>query len=303
MDNNLWVKALPAFLGSIVILILGSWADPSQATSPGENVFNTTCFVCHTVGKGRLIGPDLAGVTDRRTQEWLMSFIKSSQTMIQEGDVEAVALAEEYPGLIMPDSLMSDAQIRDIIDFLKATGTTIVTVSGRSTIAEKTLETPLPSLETSEQEILVGQQLFQGKRRFINDGVACNACHDVRNDTVIGGGILAAELTTVFSRMGGEGVRAIIGQAPFPIMQAAYQDKPLAPDEVRALVAFLEFTDQKGYNKFPRDYGIGLFFSGTIGAGILFVLFGLIWRNRKVGSVNQAIYDRQTKSQMDGLND
>jgi cytochrome c2 len=301
--NNLWVRVQPALLGSIVILILGSWSNLSQGTLPGENEFNTTCIACHTLGKGRLIGPDLAGVADRRTQEWLMRFIKSSQTMIQEGDIEAVALAEEYPGLLMPDAMMSDSQIKDIIIFLKATGTATVTVSELPTNVESTQEAPLLSIETIEQDILIGQALFQGKRRFINDGVACNACHDVRNDTVIGGGILAAELTTVFSKMGREGVRAIIGQAPFPIMQAAYQDKPLAPDEVRVLVAFLEFTDQKGYNKLPRDYGIGLFFSGTIGAGILFGLFGFLWRNRKVGSVNQAIYDRQTNSQMDAPNE
>ena len=80
--NNLWVRVQPALLGSIVILILGSWSNLSQGTLPGENEFNTTCIACHTLGKGRLIGPDLAGVADRRTQDWLMRFIKSSQTMM-----------------------------------------------------------------------------------------------------------------------------------------------------------------------------------------------------------------------------
>jgi hypothetical protein len=118
----------------------------------------------------------------------------------------------------------------------------------------------------------------------------------VRNDAVIGGGILAAELTTVFSRMGGAGVKAILGQAPFPVMQAAYADKPLTDDEVTALVAFLEYADSEQYNQLPRDYGIGLFLSGTFGAAILFLLFGIIWRKRKTGPVNQAIYDRQVTS-------
>ena len=74
----------------------------------------------------------------------------------------------------------------------------------------------------SPEDIEAGQAMFQGVTRFENDGAACNACHDVRNDAVIGGGILAAELTTVFSRMGSAGVKAILGQAPFPVMQAAY---------------------------------------------------------------------------------
>jgi hypothetical protein len=64
-------------------------------------------------------------------------------------------------------------------------------------------------------------------------------------------------------------------------------------------VAFLEYADSEEYNQLPRDYGMGLFVSGLGGAGVLFLLFGTIWRGRKVGSVNQEIYDRQVKSQSD----
>ena len=142
----------------------------------------------------------------------------------------------------------------------------------------------------------MGRRCSRAPLAFENGGAACNACHDVRNDAVIGGGILAAELTTVFSRMGGAGVKAILGQAPFPVMQAAYADKPLTDEEVTALVAFLEFADSEEYNQLPRDYGIGLFLSGVVGAAILFLFFGIFWRGRKVGSVNQDIYDRQAVS-------
>ena len=156
---------------------------------------------------------------------------------------------------------------------------------------------PAPAAEpASPEDIENGQAMFQGAIRFENGGAACNACHDVRNDAVIGGGILAAELTTVFSRMGGAGVKAILGQAPFPVMQAAYADKPLTDEEVTALVAFLEYADSEEYNQLPRDYGIGLFLSGVVGAAILFLFFGIFWRGRKVGSVNQEIYDRQVTS-------
>jgi hypothetical protein len=99
--------------------------------------------------------------------------------------------------------------------------------------------------------------------------------------------------------MGGAGVKAILGHAPFPVMQAAYQDQSLTEQEVTALVAFLEYADSAQYNQLPRDYGVGLFLSGLIGASILFILFGVVWRGRKKGSVNQAIYDRQIKSVAD----
>ena len=30
----------------------------------GEKIFNETCVACHTIGKGKLIGPDLANIED-----------------------------------------------------------------------------------------------------------------------------------------------------------------------------------------------------------------------------------------------
>ena len=156
-----------------------------------------------------------------------------------------------------------------------------------------------PAEPASEEDILAGQEMFQGNIRFVNGGPACNACHEVRNDAVIGGGILATELTSVFSRMGGAGVKAILGYAPFPVMQAAYAEQSLTEIEVAALVAFLEFADSEQYNQLPRDYGLGLFVSGSAGAGVLFLFFAFVWRGRKKGSVNQAIYDRQITSVID----
>ena len=306
MACDLCGKKLAGFMRSATTIVCLGLLNSSWAQEPGETEFNTTCFACHTIGEGRRVGPDLAGVTDKRSEEWLLRFIKSSQSMIKSGDADAVALAEQFQGLVMPDTPMSDAQVRNIVHFIRMKSSPKNAESEEGKTSDATAETsePVPdslSADASEKDILAGQRFFQGESRFENGGAACNACHDVRNDAVIGGGILAAELTTVFSKMGREGVKAIIGQAPFPVMQAAYKDQALTTDEVRSLVAFLEFADLQEYNQLPRDYGIGLFFSGTLGAGVLFVIFGIVWRGRKVGSVNQAIYDRQIRSQADGF--
>jgi len=280
--------------GIVVISILISLSRNGWAQDAGEQVFNTTCFACHTIGGGRLIGPDLAGVHEKRSQEWLESFIRSSQSMINAGDAEAVALFEEYNSLLMPDAVASDEEIRQVLSYIE------IQSSGAAANNEASAVEPVvPAEPASEEEILAGQEMFQGNIRFENSGPACNACHEVRNDAVIGGGILATELTSVFTRMGGAGVTAILGQAPFPVMQAAYEDRSLTDGEVTALVAFLEYADSEQYNQLPRDYGIGLFASGAVGAGILFFFFGFVWRGRKRGSVNQAIYDRQIRSVSD----
>lgn len=280
--------------GMLLAVIFLTWADKIQAQDAGEQAYNTTCFACHTIGGGRLIGPDLEGIHEKRSQEWLEQFVKSSQTLINSGDADAVAIYEEYNRLLMPDSVLSDQQIRDVLSFIKAKSS-----DQPQPVEASIVEQAEPEEPASQEDILIGQDLFQGNIRFENSGVACNACHDVRNDAVMGGGILAAELTTVFSRMGRAGVQAILGRSPFPVMQAAYEDKPLTENEVAQLVAFLEYADSEQYHQLPRDYGMGLFASGVVGAGVLFGLFAFVWRGRKIGSVNQAIYDRQIKSSTD----
>ncbi len=270
-----------------MVVWLGQIRDGWAAS--GEQVFQTNCTACHTIGSGRLVGPDLAGVHDRRTQQWMETFVKSSQSMVKGGDADAIALFEKFNKIVMPDFALSDGQIKAVLGHIKSAS------SGDKTQAAAE---PTPAVKVATKEdITLGLNLFQGKVRFENAGPTCISCHDVKNDAVIGGGVLAKELTTVFSKMGGTGVRAILGQAPFPVMEAAFKDKALTEVEVFSLVAFLESADaQHAYQK-PRDYGTGLLLSGFIGAGVLFVFYSLLWLRRRKDSVNQKIYDRQIKSE------
>ncbi len=263
-------------------LALGTIASAAAAQTSQE-LFQTRCAVCHTVGGGTLVGPDLQGVAERRSEDWLIRFVQRSQQLVQSGDSDAVAVFEEFNRIPMPDQSLSEREIRGIIDYIRGAGST-------------TPAAPQPVEQATAEQILLGQALFQGTTRFANSGPTCNSCHDVTNDAVIGGGVLARELTTVFSRLGGTGVRAILGSPPFPVMQRAYQDKPLTDDEVVALVGFLQQADEEQSLHQPRDYGMGLFGAGVVGTVVLLGLYSLMWRGRLRGSVNQSIYDRQIKS-------
>jgi len=89
----------------------------AQADDPAQ-LFQI-CAACHTIGKGKLIGPDLYNVTQRHDREWLVRFIKNSTEVIQSGDPYAVKLFEEYNKVPMPPSTYTDAQILAILDYIE----------------------------------------------------------------------------------------------------------------------------------------------------------------------------------------
>ena len=276
------------FFVSLLLLVIANTISYSSEVDQleGAQYFNQICTACHTIGKGRLVGPDLANVQERRSDQWLQKFIKSSQTLINSGDPDAVAIFEEYNKMVMPDAPFTDDQIGAVIVYIKA-------ASGGSEEAAL-IET---GAQSNEENVVLGQNLFQGKVRLANGGPSCISCHHVKNDAVIGGGILARELTTVFSRMGEPGVRAILGSAPFPVMQQAYLNKPLTDEEIFSIVSFLEQADKDHMFQQPRDYGVKLAVTGIVGLIVLLVVFSLLWRKRKIKPVNKDIFDRQTKSQ------
>lgn len=88
-------------------------------SQPKEPETFQPCKACHTIGDGRLIGPDLKGVTERRDTDWLISFIRSSQTMIENGDELAVQLFNEYNKVPMPDNDLTDAEIMEILEYIE----------------------------------------------------------------------------------------------------------------------------------------------------------------------------------------
>ena len=284
---------------TIAVLLLGATVPllgitaRLAAQSPGEQVFQTTCVACHTLGTDRLVGPGLAGVVDNRDREWLLDFITEPDRVIDSGDPIATELAAEY-AVPMPNIGTTRAQAEAVLDFLTRQGEGADVGTASSVTAA--LGSEATSLSASEDDIRFGRALFEGPVRFSNGGPTCNACHNVVHDDVWGGGALAADLTDVFSRIGEPGVRAIIANPPFPLMQAAYADRPLSEDEVNGLVAFLGRADGERSQQEARGYGGPMLGAGVTGTALLLVLFSLMWRGRRKGSVHQALFDRQVES-------
>ena len=288
-----------ARLGWIFILLLPFQLGLTQArieTSAGKQFFQASSFACHGIGEAQRVGPDLAGINDRRSPQWLQRFVRSPKAVFDSGDADAITLFENFNGMVMPDSTISDQQITAVLAYIRFRTSSLGVTDTTTTVASATIRTAPESnvlTPVSVEDISTGGDLFQGKLRFKNSGPACNACHDVRNDAVTGGGALAADLTSVYSKMGAAGLTAILSRPPFPAMQTAYNENPLMEAELVSLLAFFQNADTESASQQKINYGLRLFFSGVLGAAFLFGLLPLIWRDRKIGSVNQSIYDRQ----------
>ena len=69
-----------------LLLVLTTAAGAAEAPSEFQKsaaLFQSKCAKCHTVGKGDRVGPDLKGVTVRRTPEWLSSFLKKPSALLE----------------------------------------------------------------------------------------------------------------------------------------------------------------------------------------------------------------------------
>jgi putative heme-binding domain-containing protein len=87
--------------------------------TPGRGLFQKACAACHTIGQGIRIGPDLAGVTARRERDWLQRFIARPSKMLADKDPTALALAEKFRGLTMPNIGLSENDVGDVLSYLE----------------------------------------------------------------------------------------------------------------------------------------------------------------------------------------
>ena len=275
-----------------VLLVFFLFQSISSKAQDGESIFKSTCAACHTTTGRKLIGPGLANIHDKRTKEWFTKFVRSSQTLINSGDAEAVKIFEEFNKVIMPDQILSDVEIISVFEYVKSESPAKSDVAAVETVTE--VELPF---EPSEEDIEIGQNLFFGKQRFENEGPSCISCHHVDKEGVIAGGELAVDLTDVYERLGKVGVEGMIAGLPFPQMRSSYQNHKITEIETAHLAAFLkEVSEQRFYQRYTPSYNNILLIWGVVGAAILMGVFPLFWYKRKKESVNKRIYERQIES-------
>lgn len=266
------------------ILLCFTFGISLHAQNNGEKLFKATCTACHTIGKGRLVGPDLSGVYERADQEWLIRFIRSSQEMVKEGDSLAVALFKEFNQIPMPNNDLTDEQILSIIDYIRKTD---AAQNGEKVAkTEQTAPSDSTTAVTFTDEMAnTGNALFYGFENFTNGASPCITCHRIQNGALIGGGKLSLDLTSSYSRLGQAGITAILSNPPFPVMNTALRGKNLTDDEIQSLTAMLQFVDQRFGNNPPKsNNGFIFIVLSLILAMFILVNIYFIYDDRKIPS-------------------
>jgi protein SCO1/2 len=117
----------PRFLAARIGTFLGwretgpgpTYADARPVTVPnGQRLFLSKCSTCHTIGQGDKLGPDLAGVTDRRERAWLTRYVSAPDEMLAAGDPIAMVLFNKYKKIGMPNLGLGSSDVADLVSFL-----------------------------------------------------------------------------------------------------------------------------------------------------------------------------------------
>jgi len=229
----------------------------------GETLFKLNCSACHTVGQGKLIGPDLKDVHKRHDTEWIKKFIRSSQTLIRNGDPVALKVYNENGQILMPDQpALTANEIDELLDYIRNTSQIIqrdAVVSlnpgqnnGAGQFEKGRVESSAPGGNFNE-EVLKGRELFLGLSRLKAGGPSCNSCHNVTEDKQPEGGIFAPDLTNVYSRIDEKEMMELATAPKYPSMQRVYRDKPIGREEAKYIAAFLKYAGTTSTYQQERD--------------------------------------------------
>jgi mono/diheme cytochrome c family protein len=258
------------------------------AAQDAADFFRQNCVSCHTVGGGRLTGPDLKNVTQRKERDWLVEFLQSPGAMMDKGDAYALKLQQEARGVVMPNiSGMTPDRARALLAMLDAESQLPKSQFAGMQISDRPF---------TAYDIQQGRAIFLGDRRLANGGPACVSCHTVKATGALGGGRLGPDLTRVYERLQGRKMMAAWLFAPAtPTMGSVFKRHAMKPEEILPIVAFAEDAARRGgQDDSPARLNFLLF--GRGGAALALLAMDFAWKGR-FRSVRRALVESTRRSQ------
>jgi mono/diheme cytochrome c family protein len=242
---------------------------------PGQ-YFKTSCGVCHTIGGGRLVGPDLKDVTQRQDRSWLLEFIQNPQAKFDAEDPYALEILAESNGVPMIPIAGMTAEIA---------GSMLDLIERESGLERSAFAGPKQLPEPADEDRAAGEALFMGRSSLAQGGPACVSCHTVAGIGGFGGGRLGPDLTKAADRFGGlSGLYAWLEAPPTEQMKANFAGHPFDEAELFALAAYLDSAAGRSEITIFSDMNrLGFAAFGLLGALCFMVAFGGLWGGRMRG--------------------
>ncbi len=262
---------MSARTSSLVLVFLITFSIAAGAQDAAD-FFRQNCMNCHTVGGGRITGPDLKNVTQRKDRQWLVKFLQEPKAMIDAGDPYALKLQGEARGVVMPTIAgMSPERAQLLLDMIEA--------------ESKLAKSQFAGLQISNrpftpQEIAQGRALFAGDTKLAGGGPACVSCHTMRGLPGLSGGRLGPDLTLVYERLQGrKGLAQWLVAPASPTMAPVFKKQALKPDEILPLVAYFEAAARQGGQDDSASL-VNFFLLGLGGMVIGLVSLDALWKRR-----------------------
>jgi len=121
----------------------------------GKTLFKQNCGVCHTTTQQKMVGPGLEGITTKRSEEWLIKWIKDSQALVKSGDATAVEAFETGGKVVMPPfAQLSDADVKSILSFVGSPEATAPVAS--APVGEPTKVAPKSAPWSTGTKVFIG---------------------------------------------------------------------------------------------------------------------------------------------------
>ena len=256
-------------VGAVALAVMVVAVSPAQEAA---DFFRQNCQSCHTIGGGRLVGPDLKNVTQRKDRDWLITFITNPQAAINRGDPYALRLREEARGVVMPTvpGITRD-RARALLDLIEAESKLEKSHFAGAQISDRPF-TP--------DDVRMGEEIFTGRRGLRGGGPACISCHTVHGMGGLSGGRLGPDLTKVYERIGGRTPLAAWLVSPATTtMRPVFKEHPLESEEILPLVAYLERKTQEP-SEDNAAAPVTFFLIGLVGAALVLAGFDKAWRWR-----------------------
>ncbi|HLK93199.1 MAG TPA: c-type cytochrome [Polyangia bacterium] len=277
LDVRTSSERLSTAVAAVVALVVVPHAAVAADAAPSSAavMFAKKCGGCHTLGEGDRTGPDLLGVTKRRSTKWLVDMVRGAGALIDAGDPTATDLLAKFKNVRMPDQALPESDVVGLIDYVRD-----CTGKGGCKLALGPIRN---AREAKPAEVAQGRELFVGERPFAAGAPACISCHGAgaAGRLILGAGTLARDLGDAYARLGDQALNAAIANAPFPLMSQIFPQHPLTDAEVFQVKAFLAVAGANGGAAPGPDRNF--LYLGVIGAVLSLGLAGAVWRDRARG--------------------